>query len=49
MLEKEQVHINLGLSKELLDKIKMEANKQELSYSALIRIILQAYFNKDNE
>lgn len=45
MLEKKQVHINLGLSSELLAKVKQEANKQEISYTACIRLILQAYFD----
>ena len=49
MLEKKQVHINLVLSEELLNKLKEEANKQELSYTALIRLILQTYLNNKND
>lgn len=41
----EKVNINLALSKQLLDQIKNEAKLQEISYSALIRLILQAYLN----
>ena len=50
MPKKEKININLALSKDLLEKIKQEALAQEIAYSALIRIILQAYFkNKNNE
>lgn len=50
MKQNNKVNINLALSKSLLDKIKQEAEKQELAYSALIRLILQAYLdNKNNE
>ena len=49
MQKKEKVNINLALSKQLLTEIKKEATKQELTYSALIRLILQAYLAKKNE
>jgi predicted DNA binding CopG/RHH family protein len=39
--------ISLELSKDLLDAIKEEAKKQELSYSALIRLILKTYIAGD--
>ena len=45
MHNKEKVNINLALSKSLLERIKREAAEQELSYSALIRLILQAYLD----
>ena len=45
MHNREKVNINLALSKQLLDQIKNEAELQEISYSALIRLILQAYLD----
>ena len=45
-MQKEKININLALSKELLEKIKNEADKKDIAYSALIRLILQAYFEK---
>ena len=45
MHSSEKVNINLALSKQLVDQIKNEAKLQEISYSALIRLILQAYLN----
>lgn len=49
--KKEQVHINLSLSKEMLEKIKVLANEKELAYSAMIRLMLQAYLelSKDEQ
>lgn len=49
MHNKEKVNINLALSKQLLDQIKSEAELQEISYSALIRLILQAYLNTKHD
>lgn len=46
MHNRERVNINLALSKQLLDQIKSEAELQEISYSALIRLILQAHFSE---
>lgn len=40
--------ISLEMSEELISKLKKEAEKQEISMSALIRNILKAYF-KDND
>lgn len=48
MQKEEKTNINLALSKKLLQQLKEEAVEQELSYSALIRLILQAYFNTKN-
>ena len=45
MHSSKKVNINLALSKQLLDQIKNEAKLQQISYSALIRLILQAYLN----
>ena len=45
MKQNNRVNINLALSKDLLDNIKHEAERQELAYSALIRLILQAYLD----
>jgi predicted DNA binding CopG/RHH family protein len=39
--------ISLELSEDLLNAIKEEAKKQELSYSALIRLILKTYIAGD--
>ena len=47
-MQKEKININLALSKELLSKIKQEASKKEINSSALIRLILQEYFEKNN-
>lgn len=49
MHNREKVNINLALSKQLLDQIKSEAELQEISYSALIRLILQAYLNTKHD
>ena len=46
-MQKEKININLALSKELLSKIKQEASKKEINSSALIRLILQEYFEKN--
>lgn len=46
MHDSEKVNINFALSKQLLDKIKSEAELQEISYSALIILILQAHFSE---
>lgn len=49
-MQKEKTNINLALSKELLEKIKQEADKNELTTTAMIRLMLQAYFDKkENE
>lgn len=48
MKQNDRVNINLALSKTLLNKIRQEAELQELSYSALIRLILQAYLDNKN-
>lgn len=45
-LETANTNINLKLSKSLLADLKAEAKRKELTCSALIRLILQAYFAK---
>ena len=48
-MQKEKIHINLALSQDLLNKIKQEARDKEITYSALIRLILQAHFKDKDE
>lgn len=41
--------ISLELSTELISQLKEESRKQELSMSALIRVILKSYLKNENE
>lgn len=41
--------ISLELSTELINQLKEESRKQELSMSALIRVVLKSYLKNENE
>lgn len=45
-MKKERVRINLDVSKELAEKIKLEAEKQDITVNALIRLILDKYLKE---
>lgn len=49
MRSKDREYIGLELSKDLLEKIKLEASQKELSLSAFIRTVLIDYMNQKNE
>lgn len=49
MRSKNKEFLGLELSIDLLNKLKEEANKQELSTSAFVRIILINYMDRKNE
>lgn len=49
MRSKDREYIGLELSKELLEKIKLEASQKELSLSAFIRMVLIDYMDQKNE
>jgi hypothetical protein len=47
-MKKERVRINLDVNKELAKLIKEEAERKDITQNAMIRLILQGYFeNKD--
>lgn len=43
-MKKERVRINLDVSPELAEKLKVEADKKDITLNATIRLILQKYF-----
>lgn len=45
-MKKEKVRINLDVTKEISDKLKIEADKKSLAVNALIRLILLEHLNK---
>lgn len=48
-MKKERVRINLDISPELAEKLKAESAKKDIALNAIIRLILQQYFeNKGN-
>ena len=50
MRSKDREYIGLELSKDLLEKVKLEASQKEISISAFIRMVLIDYMNKkDNK
>ncbi len=42
-MKKERVRINLDISKELNEKLRKQANSQDMTINALIRIALEKY------
>ena len=44
-MKKERVRINLDVSKELNEKLRKQADKQDMTINALIRIALEKYLN----
>lgn len=49
MRSKDREYIGFELSKDLLNKLKEEANKSELSISAFIRMILINYMKQKED
>ncbi len=45
-MKKERVRINLDISKELNEKLRTQADKQDMSMNALIRIALEKYLKE---
>lgn len=48
-MKKERVRINLDVSKELNEKIRKQADKQDITMNALIRIALEKYLKDVTE
>lgn len=42
-MKKERIRINLDISKDLNEKLRKQADKQDMSMNALIRIALEKY------
>ena len=45
-MKKERVRINLDISKELNEKLRKQADKQDMTMNALIRIALEKYLKE---
>lgn len=45
-MKKERVRINLDISKELNEKLRKQAEKQDMTMNALIRIALEKYLKE---
>ena len=45
-MKKERVRINLDISKELNERLRRQADKQDMTMNALIRIALEKYLKE---
>ena len=45
-MKKERIRISLDVSKELNEKLRKQADKQDMTVNALIRIALEKYLKK---
>ena len=45
-MKKERVRINLDISKDLNEKLRKQADKQDMTMNALIRIALEKYLKE---
>ena len=45
-MKKERVRINLDISKELNERLRKQADKQDMTMNALIRIALEKYLKE---
>ena len=45
-MKKERVRINLDVSKELNERLRQQADKQDMTMNALIRIALEKYLKE---
>lgn len=45
-MKKERIRINLDISKDLNEKLRKQADKQDMSMNALIRIALEKYLKE---
>ena len=48
-MKKERIRINLDISKELNEKLRTQADKQDMTMNALIRIALEKYLKEAND
>lgn len=48
-MKKERIRINLDISKELNEKLRKQADEQDMSLNALIRIALEKYLKEIKE
>ena len=48
-MKKERIRINLDLSKELNEKLRKQADKQDMTMNALITIALEKYLKEVTE
>lgn len=48
-MKKERVRINLDVNKELAKLIKEEAERKDITQNAMIRLMLQRYFEDKSE
>ena len=48
-MKKKRIRINLDVSPELAEKIRVEADKKDIAVYAIIRLILQQYFKEAAE
>ena len=48
-MKKERVRINLDISTDLNQKLRLEADKRDMSMNALIRLALENYFKNTAE
>ena len=47
-MKKERIRINLDVTPELAEKLRVESDKKDITLNATIRLILQQYFDKEN-
>jgi predicted HicB family RNase H-like nuclease len=45
-MKKKRIRINLDVSPELAEKLRVEADKKDIAVNAMIRLILQQYFKE---
>lgn len=48
-MKKEHIRISVDLSKELNEKLRAQANKQDMTMNALIRLALEKYLKEVSE
>ena len=48
-MQKERIRISLDISKELNEKLRKQADKQDMTMNALIRIALEKYLKEAAE
>lgn len=48
-MQKERIRISLDVSKELNEKLRKQADKQDMTMNALIRIALEKYLKEVTE
>lgn len=48
-MKKDRVRISLDVSPELAEKLRVEADKKDITLNATIRLILQNYFEEDEK